>query len=52
MENARKLIELCVLKMKTDNLYLLELLAMVFNPNSKYVINLAVFNLCNVLAFC
>ena len=35
MENAKKLVELCCYKLKDDNMCLLELLAMVLNPNSK-----------------
>lgn len=35
MKNCEHLIDLCVLKLKEDCLPLLELLAMVLNPNSK-----------------
>ncbi|KAG8178428.1 hypothetical protein JTE90_019137 [Oedothorax gibbosus] len=36
MKNCEHLVELCVLKLKEDCLPLLELLAMVLNPNSKF----------------
>ena len=38
MDNCKLLIDLCCNKLDEDNIIMLDLLAMVLNPHSKYVI--------------
>jgi hypothetical protein len=40
--NSKLLVELCAAKFYDDNLYLLDLLSIVFNPSSKYVVAMVI----------